>query len=116
MASIVHSEHHQGPHHHTHVPNRAGPPIPRILSNVPQSLSSSIPVAFDLILEMISYSATVNSADELYIQEDGLDLWLTTLAYSREGSAKLLTLCPLLAPIVKRDFDHVKVSPVPRPL
>jgi hypothetical protein len=61
------------------------------------------------IINVISNAADVESENELYTLEDGLDLWLAFARNLPKASPPLLALFPLIPKVLTRDFDHLQV-------
>lgn len=59
------------------------------------------------LVPVIEYSIQTNSDDAQYLLEDGVALWLTTLAHTDHLSEGMLRLLPGVAQILAREYDHI---------
>jgi hypothetical protein len=80
-----------------------------------QRLVSSLGVQsdkmYDIVLPVLAYATAIGSADELYLLEDGLELWRKVLANASAASAApLLSLYPNVVVLLSRDFEHHQIS------
>lgn len=60
------------------------------------------------VIPLISYSTDPNAPDQIYMIEDGLELWQTTLQNASKSSPELVKLFPNILKIIKTgEWDYL---------
>eukprot|EP00026_Physarum_polycephalum_P001064 Phypoly_transcript_01065.p1 GENE.Phypoly_transcript_01065~~Phypoly_transcript_01065.p1 ORF type:complete len:971 (+),score=137.37 Phypoly_transcript_01065:1-2913(+) len=85
--------------------------IVRTLTSLVHAIGSdpSAQSAHTAILPVVNYSSHYNSADSVYLLEDGLLLWLAVLSHANASSPALLSLFPHLPEILDNTLEHLEV-------
>eukprot|EP00741_Cyanophora_paradoxa_P012573 tig00020614_g12149.t1 len=66
------------------------------------------PALFEFVLPLIRHATDVACDEELYLLEDGLELWGAAMSHAAAMSPPLMALYPHVTALLRRDFDHLR--------
>eukprot|EP01114_Cavostelium_apophysatum_P022781 TRINITY_DN8363_c0_g1_i1.p1 TRINITY_DN8363_c0_g1~~TRINITY_DN8363_c0_g1_i1.p1 ORF type:complete len:1020 (-),score=251.29 TRINITY_DN8363_c0_g1_i1:59-3118(-) len=67
-------------------------------------------VTEQFIVPIIRHSTDITQPDTIYLAEEGLLLWMNTVAQAKQMTSSLLALFPNLIGIMKNSYEHTKIS------
>lgn len=79
----------------------------RILSALVQTLGPASHALYDFLLPLVRVATALGSTDELYLLDDGLDLWRELLAVAPALHPALLALYPAVTALLARGYEQV---------
>jgi hypothetical protein len=82
--------------------------ILKLMAELVSALEHQAAQLQSIVVPMIGQSTNIASSDEVYLMEDGLELWLMVMQHAPQYTEEVHNLFPNLAAAIERDFDNLK--------